>query len=167
MANYGKRKQYKSAKRATYVSGSAARQLAPKPEREIKRRQELTEKERLERRRRLRIKKRQNKLNLIYLTAMAAIVVTIVAVCYGLVSLETSTKANQTRLDKLQQEYQDLKQDNDELELQINANIDYDKIYDTAVNELGMVYPDSSQVILYESGESEYVKQYKDVPGTE
>ena len=33
----------------------------------------------------------------------------------------------------------------------------------TAVNELGMVYPSRSQVIGYDSKESEYVKQYKDI----
>ena len=36
-------------------------------------------------------------------------------------------------------------------------------ISDTAVNELGMVYPNRSQVINYDSKESEYVKQYKDI----
>ena len=57
-----------------------------------------------------------------------------------------------------------LKENNDVLESDINASIDYDAIYDTAVNELGMVYPEKKQVITYDSKESEYVKQYKDVP---
>jgi hypothetical protein len=48
-------------------------------------------------------------------------------------------------------------------ESEINAGIDYNAIYDTAVNELGMVYPSRSQVIGYDSKESEYVKQYKDI----
>ena len=54
--------------------------------------------------------------------------------------------------------------DNDALESDINASIDYNALYDTAVNELGMVYPGKDQVITYNSKESEYVKQYKDVP---
>ena len=39
-----------------------------------------------------------------------------------------------------------------------------DAIYDTAVNDLGMIYPGKGQVITYDSKESEYVKQFKDVP---
>ena len=52
----------------------------------------------------------------------------------------------------------------DELELEINAGIDYEQIYNTAVNELGMVYPERDQVITYDAGVSEYVKQYHDIP---
>ena len=41
---------------------------------------------------------------------------------------------------------------------------DYEQIYNTAVNELGMVYPERDQVITYDAGVSEYVKQYHDIP---
>ena len=47
------------------------------------------------------------------------------------------------------------------------ADIDYDAIYDTAVNELGMVYPAKGQVIRYAAGESEYVKQYQNIPNAD
>lgn len=165
MARSSKKKQYKSAKRASYVYGNAARELAPKP-REEKRHVE-TSQERRERLRRQKIRRQENRVNLVYLTSMVAIVVGIVVICYQLVSLQSEYKSNQTKLDDLKTEYQDLKSSNDELDAKLDAAIDYDAIYNTAVNELGMVYPDSSQVILYESGESEYVKQYKDVPGQE
>ena len=52
----------------------------------------------------------------------------------------------------------------DKGEEEINAGIDYNAIYDTAVNDLGMIYPGKGQVITYDSKESEYVKQFKDVP---
>lgn len=53
---------------------------------------------------------------------------------------------------------------NDELEADIKASVDYDEIFRVATEELGMNYPDRSQVITYDSGESEWVKQYKDIP---
>ena len=167
MAKNSRHRQYKSAKRATYISGSAARQLAPKPEEDVRRRREKTQEERRQQRRRLEIRRRENKMNLIYLFAMAIIAAGIVAICYQLVSLQSEYKTNQTKLENLKEEYQELKSDNDDMEVNLDASIDYDEIYNTAVNELGMVYPDSSQVILYDSSESEYVKQYKDVPGSE
>ena len=62
------------------------------------------------------------------------------------------------------EELNELTNSNDELELEINAGIDYEQIYNTAVNELGMVYPERDQVITYDAGVSEYVKQYHDIP---
>ena len=56
---------------------------------------------------------------------------------------------------------------NDEREAQAEADIDYDAIYDTAVNELGMVYPAKGQGIRYAAGESEYVKQYQNIPNAD
>lgn len=53
---------------------------------------------------------------------------------------------------------------NDELEADVKASVDYDEIFRVATEELGMGYPDRSQVITYDSGESEWVKQYKDIP---
>ena len=42
-------------------------------------------------------------------------------------------------------------------------SVNLDEIREKAMNELGMVYPSRSQVIGYDSKESEYVKQYKDI----
>lgn len=64
---------------------------------------------------------------------------------------------------ELQNQLNSIKAENNSHEAEINASIDYNAIYDTAVNELGMVYPNRSQVINYDSKESEYVKQYKDI----
>ena len=77
---------------------------------------------------------------------------------------QTAAKTNSDVIAELKSELSTLKENNDVLESDINASIDYDAIYDTAVNELGMVYPEKKQVITYDSKESEYVKQYKDVP---
>ena len=71
---------------------------------------------------------------------------------------------NSTAVTRLQSELNELTNSNDELELEINAGIDYEQIYNTAVNELGMVYPERDQVITYDAGVSEYVKQYHDIP---
>ena len=79
-------------------------------------------------------------------------------------SQQTQKEINRDVIAELKSELSTLKENNDVLESDINASIDYDAIYDTAVNELGMVYPEKKQVITYDSKESEYVKQYKDVP---
>ena len=85
-------------------------------------------------------------------------------ICYQYLNVQAAAKTNSDMIAELKSELSTLKENNDVLESDINASIDYDAIYDTAVNELGMVYPEKKQVITYDSKESEYVKQYKDVP---
>jgi len=40
-------------------------------------------------------------------------------------------------------------------------------VRDIAINELGMVYAQADQVILYDSQGGDYVKQYADIPEEE
>jgi cell division protein FtsB len=84
--------------------------------------------------------------------------------CVQYLDTQSEVQGNQTAVQELQSQLNDLKTTNDETELKINTDIDYELIYDTAVNELGMIYPDRNQVITYDSTISEYVKQYKDIP---
>ena len=46
---------------------------------------------------------------------------------------------------------------------QLSKAIDFDYIYKTATEELGMVHAGKDQIVEYKSGESEYVIQYKDI----
>lgn len=54
--------------------------------------------------------------------------------------------------------------DNDAALSKINTSLDLEKVFDIAVNELGMVFPNNNQVVTYESAISEYVRQYDSVP---
>lgn len=54
--------------------------------------------------------------------------------------------------------------DDDAALSKINSSIDLEKIFEVAVNELGMVFPDKNQVVNYETAISEYVRQYDRVP---
>ena len=51
-----------------------------------------------------------------------------------------------------------------QLETRINTSIDLDNIYKIATEELGMVYANKGQVRMYNKTESEYVRQYEDIP---
>ena len=106
MARNSKKRHYKSARRATYVSGSAARELAPKPQERVRKRHVETSEERRERLRRQKNQRQANKINMIFMGMMTLAVAISVAVCYQLVSLQSEYKANQTKLDDLKTEYQ-------------------------------------------------------------
>ena len=108
--------------------------------------------------------RRNNKINLMYTVAVASVAAVVFFICYQYLNVQATAKTNSDVIAELKSELSTLKENNDVLESDINASIDYDAIYNTAVNELGMVYPEKKQVITYDSKESEYVKQYKDVP---
>jgi cell division protein FtsL len=107
---------------------------------------------------------RASKVNFLYTLGVSAIVITMFVLCVQYLDTQSEVQGNQTAVQELQSQLNDLKTTNDETELKINTDIDYELIYDTAVNELGMIYPDRDQVITYDSTISEYVKQYKDIP---
>lgn len=145
---------------STYEYGSTVRQLNTQPLRHSEESEETKE----QRRAKQRQIRRNNKLNLMYTMVVASVAAVVFFICYQYLNVQAVAKVNSDKIIELKSTLNSLKEDNDALESDINASINYDSIYDIAVNELGMVYPGKSQVITYESKESEYVKQFKDVP---
>ena len=147
--------------RSAYEYGSTARQLNTA---QPLRRDEETEESREQRKARQKQIRRNNKINFMYTMVVASVAAVVFFICYQYLNVQAVAKANSDKIIELKSTLNSLKDDNDALESDINASIDYNALYDTAVNELGMVYPGKDQVITYNSKESEYVKQYKDVP---
>ena len=46
----------------------------------------------------------------------------------------------------------------------INTAYNLDYVYKVAVEDLGMVYPNNNKVITYKSEDTDYVRQYEDIP---
>ncbi len=72
-----------------------------------------------------------------------------------------------TRMDhikELEQELDALRSENDITQTRINTSVDLDYVYRVATEELGMVYAGKDQVLMYHQTESEYVRQYEDIP---
>ena len=153
------RRNSRNVSKVPYEYGSAVRQLniaepLKTPDESQQTQKEINREIRRQRQKQIR---RNNKINLMYTVAVASVAAVVFFICYQYLNVQATAKTNSDVI-------AELKENNDVLESDINASIDYDAIYDTAVNELGMVYPEKKQVITYDSKESEYVKQYKDVP---
>lgn len=159
-SNIKNQRAYSGATGNTYEYGSTARQLNAQPAIKTKESEDARE----QRRARQRQIRRNNKINLMYTMMVASVAAVVFFICYQYLNVQAAAKVNSDKIIELKSTLNSLKDDNDALEADINASIDYNTIYDTAVNELGMVYPGKDQVITYNSQESEYVKQYKDVP---
>ena len=155
------RRNSRNVSKVPYEYGSAVRQLniaepLKTPDESQQTQKEINREIRRQRQKQIR---RNNKINLMYTVAVASVAAVVFFICYQYLNVQATAV-----IAELKSELSTLKENNDVLESDINASIDYDAIYDTAVNELGMVYPEKKQVITYDSKESEYVKQYKDVP---
>lgn len=152
------------AQRTEYVGGSTARRLAvPKPE-EVRR-----EKERRQRSRNHTVTVRRNQEKALQMDLPYVMILTVAAICalYLCVSylqLQSSIAARINHIEKLEKQIEVLKADNDALETRINTSVDLDHVYKVATEELGMVYANKNQVRLYNKTESEYVRQYEDIP---
>ena len=72
-------------------------------------------------------------------------------------SLETVCNGIGDTLDRIRTE-------NDNFEKSIDTSVDLNYVYSVAVNELGMVHVGQDNIIQYEKTESEYVRQYEDIP---
>lgn len=147
-----------------YVSGTAARKLEPE------RRQERPREPRREANSQSRtVTVRRNQEKALQMDLPYVIVPTIAAVCtlYFCVSylqLQSSIAARLNHIEALEASIEKKKADNDALETRINTSIDLDNIYKIATEELGMVYANKDQVRMYNKTESEYVRQYEDIP---
>jgi hypothetical protein len=63
----------------------------------------------------------------------------------------------------LESQLNDLQMSNDEEYSRITSSIDLDEVKRVAIEELGMQYPTEDQVIVYNSEESDYVRQVSDI----
>ena len=85
-------------------------------------------------------------------------------ICVSYLKLQSSVTARLNHIESLEESIEKLKGDNDALLTRINTSVDLDYVYQVATEELGMVYANKDQVRLYNKTESEYVRQYEDIP---
>lgn len=154
-------------KSAQYEYGSAARQYETAPAYVPEKRTVDEEEKRIEKKRREAKARRNNRLTFMYTMILVVATATIFSICYQYLNVQSNVKNNAEELKRLQTELNTIKLENDVYEDKIEAGVDYDGIYKTAVEELGMQYPKRSQIVSYNSQISEYVKQYSDIPAAD
>lgn len=150
-----------------YIYGNVARNVEVMEPDSIKQAKELRRQAREEQERRAEARrqaKKLHKVNLIYTFALIGVMSVLIYMLVGYVQLQASIQVNATQVTQLEQELSKLTESNNLKSLELDTNIDYNAIYEIATNELGMVYPDKSQIVEYNSISSEYVKQYSDIP---
>ncbi len=84
--------------------------------------------------------------------------------CLGYLSAESAVQTKMNSIEALEVKLENQKAKNDELQTKINTSVDLSHIYQVATQELGMVYANPDQILLYDKTESEYVRQNNEIP---
>lgn len=149
-------RQVRSAAKTEYVSGTAARKLQVS-ERPVSRNAGHT----------VTVSRKREKalsMDLPFVMVLTVAAICTLYFCISYLQIQSSIAARLNRIETLEKEIETLKADNDALETRINTSVDLDYVYKVATEELGMVYANKNQVRLYNKTESEYVRQYEDIP---
>ncbi len=159
MAAYGRRTESDRRRRNwdIQIEGNTVRKAAP--EIYIPDQEELSPARKARRRRQ---KARQMSPAFVLFLSLASMLV--LAACIGYLQVQASINSRMAAIEELEAQLEDMKDVNEASRSRIAAASDINQIYKTATEELGMVYPDDSQVIYYDQTEREYVQQYESIP---
>ena len=103
-------------------------------------------------------------LNLPFTLLLVAAVAVSVLIGYKYLCLKSSLDMHMSSIKTLETQLDTMRTENDALEKSIDTSVDLNKVYNVATNELGMVRVGQDNIIQYDKTESEYVKQYEDIP---
>ena len=95
-----------------------------------------------------------------------ACVLTLAIGSYYLQQQALATSSQKT-IASLESQLAELKKTNADDLNRIESSINLDEIRDIAINELGMVYATSENVVMYENTKQNYVSQYEEIPQEE
>ena len=158
-----------------YIEGNTVRKMEAVPQRrgeqvhrELEHKQEK-DRIREERQREARIAARRNQQKALqmspgYVVFLAAAMAAMVGVCGVYLQLQSNITSRMKNVSVLESQVADLKMDNDTTLKRINTSIDLESIRNTAVNELGMVYPAKDQIVYFQIDTADYMNQYEDIP---
>lgn len=103
-------------------------------------------------------------MNRAYVTFLSVAAIFALILCVNYVQMQSRITSHSKEVSSLQKELADLKEQNNTKYNSVMDSVNLDEIREKAMNELGMVYATSDQVIEYESPSGDYVKQYEEIP---
>lgn len=159
-----RRRNSQRIRRTEYINGNAVRN----PQREMERRH-VTRELPLPGERRLSHAAQKNRdkalnMSLPFVLFLAAATAVVVLISFQYLAVKNSVTTTMKSIQSMESELLKLTEENDDLQSKIDTMVSMDYIYDVATNELGMVKATDENVILYDRTESEYVRQYENIP---
>lgn len=156
-----KKRQYYENSRTSYIEGNTARKLNTVPD---IRREERPYEAPSPRRQQQRQPKALSGMNFASLLVLTVAIIATVSVCVDYLKLQTEVSKMEKSIVTIEKNITALTNENDAAYASINTAIDLNHVYQVAVEELGMVYPNNNEVITYQGSDEDYVRQYEDIP---
>lgn len=149
----------------TYVHGNTVRKLEPayRPQ-EPSKVPERREHPRVSANTLRRNQEKALQVDLPYLALLIVAACCMLYICVNFLHIQSEMNGRMDDIKQMERELEILKSENDAKETEINTSVNLDYVYKVAVGELGMVYANKDQVLLYNKTESEYVRQNEDIP---
>ena len=148
-----------------YVHGNTVRKLEPEYRPQVPSQSpERKEHSHLDRNTLRRNQEKALQVDLPYLALLIVAACCMLYICINFLHIQSEINGRMDDIKRMERQLETLKSENDALETSINTSVNLDYVYQVAVGELGMVYADKNQVLLYNKTESEYVRQNEDLP---
>lgn len=144
------------SRQSAYVQGNTVRKIREEVIREIPKKK-------------VNLQARKNReravhMNLGYVIFLSAALIVAGFILIGYIRIQWQITSSVKNISKLESQLNDLKLDNDEEYNRILASVDLEQIKKVAMNELGMKYASQGQIVIVDGEESDYVRQYTDIP---
>lgn len=149
-----------SKRRYGYVEGNTVRKI-----RTAERPYEKHQPERQAQQRAAQVKVQYT--TVLYMIFLAAAACMVLWSCVNYLQLQAEMTSRVKNIAALETQLEELRKENDDNYTRIMTSVDLDYIKDVAINELGMVYAQPDQVILYDGGTKDYVRQNGEIPKEE
>ncbi|NCB91380.1 MAG: hypothetical protein EOM40_02230 [Clostridia bacterium] len=102
-----------------------------------------------------------------YVMFLALISTAALFMCVRYLQLKSVITTQTKEIAVIESDLSQLKADNDALYNSVLASVDLEYIKEVAMDQLGMDYPGEDQIYQFDTAGNSYVRQYRNIPGTE
>lgn len=153
----GRTEYGRTGNRSAYIAGNTARKLDV-----------VTEIQKPVRKKEPNVAVQKNRdravyMNLGYVLFLTASLLVAGVILIGYIRLQSDITASVKRIAAMESTLNSLKVSNDEEYSRIESSVDLEEIRRIAITELGMTYPDESQIVIVPDEGSDYVRQLVDI----
>ena len=103
-------------------------------------------------------------MNAAYVVFLAIAATIVLLLCGNYVRLQSELTKNSKSVTALQEQLANLKEENTTKYNAVVNSVNLDEIREKAINQLGMTYATSDQIVEYDNPAADYVKQYDNIP---
>ena len=143
----------------TYVYGNTVRKINTMPEMPY----EAAPKKRVSKQTR-KAREKAFAMNIGYAMFFTAIMSLLLFGCIKYLQIQASVTSSMKHINAMESQISDLRADNDAEYNRVMMTENLEEIRRIAIEELGMVYASESQVVLFTGKDTDFVRQYEDVP---